>query len=559
MIRFSAFAITSALFLAACGGGGGGGSGGGGGLSASTPPVSPTPPPPPVSQPNPVTVTLSGTLTYDRVPLNTATNGLDYDSTMQLPIRQAPVELLSSAGAILMSTISDDQGNYSFSVASDQDVRVRVRSEVQKGAPNEIDLQVVDNTSNNALYALQGDLSEVPRTNQTRNLNAASGWGGTSYTTTRAAAPFALLDTIYATLEDFIAVDADVDFPAFDVLWSTRNRPEGGNVADGQIGTSSFTVANGIPVLRILGDAGNDTDEYDVHVVVHEFGHYFENSVSRADSIGGQHRTSDRLDARVAFGEGWGNALSGMILDDPIYRDSFGSQQAQGFNLNVESNTYASTGWYSEGSVQSILYDLYDSDDDGADTASLGLGPIYGAFTDPAYENTEAFTSIYAFLEALGNQAGVTASEVTALTNAQLIFGSGGFGVGETNDGGLSDILPVYETLLTDGTPVSFCSVDNFGDFNKHGNRRYFRIDIPTAGDYRFTMDQTTAGSGDPDFLVYREGVRVGTGGGAVDRQELQTFTLAAGIHVMEAYAFRNIETGATTGDICYNFTVEAQ
>jgi len=505
-------------------------------------------------------VTLSGKLTYDRVPFNPATSGLNYAGTVRLPIRQAPVQLLDASGTVLQSTVSDDSGDYSFTVQSQQDVRVRVRSEVQRSGPNEIDMKVVDNTSSDALYAIQGAVSAVPNNDQTRNLHAASGWGGSSYTSTRAAAPFALLDTLYGTLEEFIAIDADINFPAFNVLWSTRNRSSTTiNVADGAIGTSSFTVSNGTPVLRILGDAGNDTDEYDVHVVVHEFGHYFENQLSRSDSIGGQHSASNRLDARVAFGEGWGNALSGMILDDPFYRDSFGAAQASGFSIDVENNTYTSTGWYSEGSVQSILYDLFDSTDDGADTASYGLGPIYGAFTDPDYESTEAFTTIFAFLEALENQSGITASEITALTAAQNINGTTGFAIGETNDGGIADILPVYETLQTNGTAVAFCSVDNFGFYNKHGNRRYFQIEIPSAGNYEFSMVQTTTGTGDPDFLVYKDGVRVGVGGSGVNRTETQTFTLAAGTHVMEAYAFRNIETGATTGDICYNFTVEAQ
>ena len=511
-------------------------------------------------------VTVSGKLTYDRVPFNTSTNGLNFNGVVQLPIRQAPVELLNAAGTVLESTVSDDNGDYSFTVESGQDVRVRVRSEVQKGAPNEINLKVVDNTSSDALYALQGTLAEVPNVNQRRDLNAGSGWGGSSYTSTRAAAPFALLDTIYGTLEDFIAVDDEVDFPAFNVLWSTRNRAEGGNVADGQIGTSSFTVSNGIPVIRILGDDGNDTDEYDVHVVVHEFGHYFENSLSRSDSIGGAHSSSDRLDPRVAFGEGWGNALSGMILDDPFYRDSFGVSQSRGFSINVENNTYASTGWYSEGSVQSILYDLFDSADDGADTSSYGLAPIYGAFVDPDYKDTEAFTSIFAFLEALGNQSGITTSEITALTNAQDINGTTGFGVGETNSGGIADMLPVYLTILTNGTAVEVCSYDNFGTYNKHGNRRYLQMEIPTAGNYAFTMTQTTAGVGDPDFIVYKDGVRVGVGGSGDNRSETQTFSLQAGTHIMEAYAFSNTgsddqiaQGGLSRADICHNFTVEAQ
>lgn len=505
-------------------------------------------------------VTVSGKLTYDRVPFpEGATSGLDYDNIVQLPIRQAPVELLNAAGAVIDNTVSDDNGDYSFTVLSGTEVRVRVRSEIQKGAPNEIDLKVVDNTSSDALYALQGGLSEVPASNQTRNLNAASGWGGSSYTSTRAAAPFALLDTIYATLEHFIAVDADVDFPAFNVLWSTRNRAESGNVADGQIGTSSFTVSNGTPVIRILGDANNDTDEYDVHVVVHEFGHYFENSLSRADSIGGQHSSNDRLDARVAFGEGWGNALSGMILDDPRYRDSFGSEQGRGFSINVENNSYASTGWYSEGSVQSILYDLFDSANDGADTASYGLAPIYGAFTDPDYESTEAFTTIFAFLEALDNQSGIVTSEITALTDAQDINGTTGFGVGETNDGGLPDQLPVYLNLPTNNTAVEFCSVDNFGTYNKHGNRRYLEFNIPTAGTYTFTMTRDSgAATSDPDFRIYKDGGLVARGESGAVNTETQDIALTTGQHVMEAYAFENAD-GASTFDVCYTMRLQAQ
>ncbi|MEP4052234.1 MAG: hypothetical protein ABJN22_08315 [Litorimonas sp.] len=505
-------------------------------------------------------VVVSGKLTYDRVPLNTTTSALNYDAIVQSPIRQAPVELLNASGTVLQSTVSDDNGDYSFTVESGQDVRVRVRSEIQKGAPNEIDLQVVDNTSDDALYALQGALSEVPNANQTRNLNAASGWGGSSYTTTRAAAPFALLDTIYTAIEGFIAVDADVDFPKFNVLWSTRNRPSTTiDVDNGDIGTSSFTIQDGIPVLRILGAADNDTDEYDVHVVVHEFGHYFENQLSRSDSIGGQHSSSNRLDARVAFGEGWGNALSGMILDDPFYRDSFGTRQGSGFNINVENNTYTSTGWYSEGSVQSILYDLFDDTDDGADTASYGLAPIYGAFTDPDYESTSAFTSIFAFLEALDNQSGITTSEITALTDAQNINGTNGFGIGETNNGGLTDALPVYLLLQTNNTPVEFCSVDNFGTFNKHGNRRYLAFNIPTAGTYTFTMARSSgAATSDPDFRLFKDGVFVGRGESGVVNTETQNISLTAGQHVMEAYAFENVD-GTSTIDVCYTMTLRAQ
>lgn len=542
--------VGSALILAACGGGGG--------SPSAPPPVSPAPPtPPPAPPPAPVTVTLSGTLTYDRVPNVTSTNGLDYNAITQEPIRFAPVDLLSASNAVLATTTTDAAGAYSFSIDSGQSVRVRVRSEVQRSGANNIDMQIVDNTSSNAVYALQGSLSEVPRTNQTRNLNAGSGWGGSSYTTTRAAAPFALLDTIYGTMEDLIAVDPNVDFPTFDVLWSVNNRAESGDVAQGQIGTSSFTVANGIPVIRILGDADNDTDEYDAHVVVHEFGHYFENILSRADSIGGQHSTSSRLDARVAFGEGWGNALSGMILDDPIYRDSFGNAQAGGFSINVENNNYSTTGWFGSGSVQSILYDIFDANDDGPDSLTLGLGPIYQTFVSASYQDSDAFTSIFNFLNALEQQSSVTAADLTPLLSAQNINSLDPFGAGETNNGGLAAQLPVYIPIQTNGTAINFCSVDDFGIFNRHGNRRFFTFDLASTTTLNFNMTQTSGPTGaDPDFNVFRQGQLFVRADSGVANTETDTATLAAGTYVVDAYDFRNLSE-ATSVDACFDFSIQ--
>ncbi len=43
-------------------------------------------------------------------------------------------------------------------------------------------------------------------------------------------------------------------------------------------------------------------------------------------------------DLRVAFGEGWGNAFSGMVLGNPIYRDS--QQGVQGdFAIDMETDS----------------------------------------------------------------------------------------------------------------------------------------------------------------------------------------------------------------------------
>lgn len=112
--------------------------------------------------------------------------------------------------------------------------------------------------------------------------------------------------------------------------------------------------------IYVLGDyTQGDTDEFDQHVIAHEAGHYFEDRFSRSDSLGGEHGLNDRLDLRVAFGEGWGDAFGAMALNDPVYRDSF-SGQAQDGAFSLESSTPSAPGWFSEFSTFKILWDIFD-------------------------------------------------------------------------------------------------------------------------------------------------------------------------------------------------------
>ena len=314
-------------------------------------------------------------------------------------------------------------------------------------------VRVIDNTSNDSLYALQGGVSSSGTTDSVRDLNAASGWGGTSYTSTRAAAPFAILAPIYESIQRVVAVDPDVVLPPAIFNWSVNNRPSTSdpnvsqevNIDAGDIETSSY-IGNGR--ILILGAANNDTDEYDEHVVIHEWGHYFEDQLSRSDSIGGNHNDQQRLDPRLALGEGFGNALSGMMTDDPFYRDSLSNQQATDFFINVEANNYSPEGWFNEGSVQSILYDIFDTTNEGGDTISAGLAPIYEVFTSASYTGSSFFTTIFNFLEEYrANNPGDIAA-VNALAFAQSINGTDTTATGETNTGNINGALPLYKPCL---------------------------------------------------------------------------------------------------------------
>lgn len=518
-------------------------------------------------------MTISGQVTFDKVPHNNNFRGLNYDAITQEPARGVVVQAVDASGTVLETDVTDENGNYDVSVSSNTEVRIRVRSELQRSSGATWDIQVLDNTSGNAIYVLNGSLASSGASNSQRNLNAGSGWGGSSYTGTRAAAPFSILDAVYETVTDIVDVDPDVNFPQLQILWSTRNVPTSGNVADGEIGTSSYTRSNGIPTIRILGDENNDTDEYDIHVVVHEFGHYFEDQLARSDSPGGSHSLSNRLDARLAFGEGWGNAFSGMILDDPVYRDSLGSEQQSGFAFSVETDLTPGSantrdpGWFNEASIQQILYDIYDSTDDGPDTISGGLAPFYNAFTDPNYINNPDFTTIFTFADRIRSEPTIDASALDALLSAEDINGSGSRGVGEVNNGGVAQSLPVYKTASQGGGAVTVCSTAINGDTNKHGVREYITLTLPSTTGLTITATETSPNDAavvtDPDFRIWETGRLFTRDNRGQDRRaestadgtETWTGTLDAGTYAIEFYDFRNFEDG-TAQDSCFDFTV---
>lgn len=541
---------STLIGLAACGG------------SSPSKPTVVTPPPviPPVPPTPPAAdVTISGVATYDRVPLSTTNGaGLDFASTRQDPIRGAVVELVDSSNTILETMTTDTAGAYSFTVAGNTQVRVRVKAQLLRttGA-SEIDLSVVDNTSGNALYTLQGSLTAATTASATRNLNAASGWGTTTYTGTRAAAPFALLDTLYNTTQAFVDVDADIDFPKVNVFWSPQNRSASGNVAIGEIGTSSYTRIGGVPTMLILGDDGSDTDEYDESVVTHEFGHYLEDNLSRADSIGGSHSLNNRLDLRVAFSEGFGNALTGFI-DNSRYRDSFDAAQGRDFGFELETNAYAQPGWYSEGSVQSILYDIMDATNDGADVISGGLGPVYRTLISADYVNTDFLTSIFAFEAALRTEGSVPAVDLDALLAGQNIIGRGADGIGETNDGNIPTVLPVYQMVSVGGPAVTVCSVDDAGEYNKLGNRAFLSMTLAAQTPVTLTATAVDAsGTSDPDIHVFSQDTQIVRAISAVNNSETTSRTYTAGTYVISVFDDANASADGTGIDKCFN--VEAQ
>ena len=497
-------------------------------------------------------VQISGKVTYDSVPPKSDYNGLDYDNIVQKPARNVIVQAVLSGNNIVRQTSTDSNGNYTLTgLPQNTDVAIRVLAEMKKTGTPSWEMKVVNNTNHDALYTMQGSWHTTGTADSTRDLNAPSGWNGTEYGSNRLSGIFAILDTVYAATQKVLSADPHAIFPPLAIHWSPDNKAVSGNVAIGRIGTSYYSNGN----LYILGDATDDgdTDEFDDHVIAHEWGHYYEDKFSRMDSIGGSHGGGDLLDIRVAFSEGWGNAFSAMVLDDEFYYDTdvdtFGA--TEGWMMDIENETHMNPGWFSEASIQRILYDIYDSHNDSDqanDTLSMGFGSIHAAMTGKE-KRSKAFVSIFTFIHALKTDNAAGAGKIDDIVSSESIATiNDDFGAGRTHHG--------VDYPYHDANTGSVTQVTVKGRGNKLGSHQYLRFSIATSGSYAIQAKQTNGTDSDPVFILFQSTPSLHEL--AIVNQETspieaKTINLASGEYIMDLYDYN----GKASSD--FNVTINNQ
>ncbi|MDH5344980.1 MAG: hypothetical protein OEW59_04390, partial [Gammaproteobacteria bacterium] len=242
-------------------------------------------------------VTISGRAEYQFVPPVSSPNmcdGLNFGATTERPIRGAAIQLLNASGMTVLDTdITDDAGNYSFTVQASTDVMIRVRAEVVRGGSPSWNVQVRNNVvdpgsdvvdpnapalEDRPLYVLDTATFNSGVANQVRPaIIAATGWNTSTsrYTGTRSAAPFAILDAVYSAMEMVLTAAPGLSFSPLDIYWSPDNDSDmrvgtiDDWVASGNLGGVSFylqgTTENGTviqPSLFLLGRDRDDTEEF---------------------------------------------------------------------------------------------------------------------------------------------------------------------------------------------------------------------------------------------------------------------------------------------------------
>ena len=503
-------------------------------------------------------VNLTGTVTYDRVNFQSRLfRGLDYDNIQVMPARGVTVWLVNAQGKTIDNTKTNERGEYSFTAPIETAVQVRVVAHIESEGNGVWSIQVKDNTNNSALYVMDGSLvSSGNNDTQTRNLHADSGWVNRGYNSSRTAAPFAIIDSLYDAVKAVFDAKPDAVLPPLNVFWSSENIAIGGSLSEGKIGTSFYTSAG--PSIYLLGKANNDSDEYDRAVIQHEFGHFIEHQLSRTESLGGSHNVNSLLDMRVAFGEAWGNAFAGMVSNDPLYRDSLGDDQGLGFTINVQSRTFGLQGWFSEGSIQSVLFNLFDDEDSPSDEISLGFASVFRALTSQAYIDYDGFASIYPFVEVLKQQNPELTHKIDDLVSSYQIFGTGFYGEGETSDAGSDITLPVYNNLRL-GETVEVCSDSAGQNHNGVDVYRMIKVDFDRRRTYNFNVNKTQSFVLDtnPQMRLYSKGERIASFTSSSGSSEAATITLDSGTYILEVYEQSNAVRNDNSGGLaCFNVSV---
>ncbi len=550
-------------------------------------------------------VTITGKLFYEFVPpivRGSQCDGLNFGSTVERPIRQATVQLFDGDDNFLASTLAADDGSYSFSgVDANIDVRVRVRAELKSAGPAPWEVYIRDNVDDpqepralkdRPVYVVQWQLFDTGTADiSNADFTARTGWSGSAYTGVRAAAPFAILDAIYSAMELIVAVHPVATFERLDAFWSVNNKkvPDSSNIDIGEL-TSAFYRSD-LDALFLFGDEDTETDEFDDHLVLHEWTHHFDDTFSRSDSIGGSHFLGESLDLRLAFGEGFAHALAAIALDEPQYCDTGVVPGGAGsFGFNTETNSSGLQGWFNELSVATFIYDLWDTDSDGgADNGSIGFRPIYDTMKGPQ-KATPAFTTIFSFAAELRS---MLPESDRAFVDAQLnrenvdtpgvdIWGSGQTTMpsGATNGG--RDLTPIYTEIPADGSFANVCINNDYaveGVVNKLSDWRYLRFTLPTAGRWQITAqanpippptDDPIPGPGepeirdrsDPDLYIWRAGEFVTDGrSGEPDAEIVDAIFDADTTYVVEMQEWRHEDEDAASdfpSQVCFDLSMVA-
>ncbi len=363
---------------------------------------------------------ISGRATFEYRPVSVelGEEGLRDIADDTKPIRHAQYDVTDASGAILQCGETDGDGNFSFTIPQNNkalsiNIYARSNNSFNKAsvfiAPETNELHKVQHfftanksTSNIEVIA-EGDKSLI---------------GGA----------FNILDQIHSSFDSLSTHTSSgeginpLDIPKVDIYWEKGFNP--GIYVGVTSGLSFFSK----PQLKlfILGGLNGDvdfadTDHFDNSIILHEYFHFLESTISISHSPGGPHNGDQILDPRLAWSEGAAQFYQAFVTGIPTVLDTRGNTDGStGFylKLSVENETTdipieEGEGEFREFGVARLLWDIHDIEDteeapENFDRVAGYFSNFWRAFSEtgsaPSFNHSQAyFASSSLLLETLNN------------------------------------------------------------------------------------------------------------------------------------------------------------
>ncbi len=274
------------------------------------------------------------------------------------PARGVAVFLIDHTGAVADEAVTDAEGAFVFQrPANGGEYVVRAMAVL---ADFGFSVGVVANERRQALYSLRSRVVSADEDFVELHAGAASPMAGA----------LNVVDTVWDAAA-LIAAHTERRPPQLTFTWSPgRSFPCGSCYRENNID---------------LGGGYEDPDEFDDDIILHEFGHFFFDTMSRDSNPGGRHN-GERLDPLLAFGEGAATFFSAMVRNSAEYTD-YRLGWVRHFDIEHDSDPDywgtadgLLTGEVSEYLVAGLMWDLLDPPDD--DDQQIPIETHFAALLD---------------------------------------------------------------------------------------------------------------------------------------------------------------------------------
>lgn len=313
------------------------------------------------------------------------------------PIRYAEVRVTNSGGGLVTCTETDASGNFSFTLpqgGANYSVMVSSRS-----LNSHLHASVLNGPESNTFYQVGTQVSGASNTSGVQITATADGdvLGGAFNILDQLLEANIFLQAQVGTCSSTFGGCLNYDPTAHKIAayWKKGFNPNS-YFDDPQSGLSFYLP--GYSRLFILGGIdgdvnSSDTDHFDASIIIHEYGHFLEDTWFETDSPGGMHSGDEILDPRLAWSEGWGDFFQAAVQSDGHYIDTMGNVDGSTEMIYyVDTETVSTSsfdytpnsgeGNFREFAITRLLYDAVDSNSDSHiyPDASSWTDNISGAF-----------------------------------------------------------------------------------------------------------------------------------------------------------------------------------